>query len=378
MTPNHDTPQSGTQYRVDRLNRHQTHPVLFINTIKFWGGGELKFLQCAHSLHNRGYDVAVAARTGSPLCGRAAQAGLPILALRGRSDYSPGDALRIRRWLRGHRGASILCATTRDVKLVKLGSLGNRFEASVFWMMGSLVLRHRKRDRTLAIKVADRFIVPSDALRRDLEALDYIDSSRITVLPNGLDLTAWPAPKNSELLVERDGPIVGVFSRLDRGKGIDLLLDAWPQILKQHPNASLWIAGTGSEMSQLRKQAEPFAESVTFYGFTENVRDLMLQVEVVVQPSRYEAFGNVLLEAMACAKPIVCTAVGGMMEFVDESCGVVVPTESPSELASSISSLLSDPQRAIKLGAMGRKRLEDHYSLERMIDRLEMLLERLL
>lgn len=353
----------------------QLIPILFVDTLKFWGGGEQIFIQCARGLMMRGYDVAVAAREDAPLWVRAEQFELSVVSLRGRSDVSLRDAICLRQWLRAHHGARIFCATTRDVKLIRLATLGQRFGATVIWMMGSLVLRQRRRDRALAIRATDQFIVPSHALKRELESLGYIKSGSITVIPNGLDLDAWTKPDPMTQHDNQERPIVGVFSRLDRRKGIDVLLEAWPAVLKKHPTAQLWIVGTGPEEATLMTQAEPLRESVTFHGYTESVRDLMLKVDVVVQPSRYEPFGVVLLEAMACAKPVVCTAVGGMVEFVDESCGIVVSPESPSELAAAISRILSDPDRAAQLGAHGRQQVEEQYSLRSMVDRLERVSE---
>jgi glycosyltransferase involved in cell wall biosynthesis len=202
----------------------------------------------------------------------------------------------------------------------------------------------------------------------------------VEVLPIGLDLERWPKGVGTgvaaPVLTERqaDERIVGIFGRLETRKGHEFLLTAWPAIREEIPNARLWIVGAGHAAERLTELAKPYGDSVRFCGHVKDIRPIMRSVDIVVQPSLYEPFGITLLEAMACAKPIVCTSVGGMPEVVDESCAVIVPPGDPDQLGMAVAGLLIDGERAHEMGRSGRRRVEEHFALNVMIDRLESLL----
>lgn len=345
--------------------------LLFVNSIKFWGGGEQWFLQCASALGERGYDVRVAGREGGVFLERIAGAGLPTLPLRFGSDFSPRDFLRLRGWIKTHAPACVLCNFTRDIRLA--GSAALTVPGTpVVWVMGIPLLRSRWRDRFWTRHCVDRFVVPSRSLAGELESLGYIDSGRIDVLPIGLDLRLWPRAATQHPR-GTGGPVVATFARLIHGKGHEFLLAAWPRVIREFPAALLWLCGTGEYEARLQALAAPLGQSVQFRGFVKDVRTVMAAADLVVQPSLQEPFGIVLLEAMALSKPIVCTRVGGMPEVVDESCAILVPPSNPGELAEAIIEVLKDPARASRMGEAGRQRLEEVFTLDQMIDRLEAL-----
>jgi len=87
--------------------------------------------------------------------------------------------------------------------------------------------------------------------------------------------------------------------------------------------------------------------------------------DVLVLPSVWECGGAVVLEAMACAKPVIATAWGGPLDYLDEHCGILVPPTSPaalvSGLADAMAALAADPALRARLGAAGRRRIEAHF-----------------
>jgi glycogen(starch) synthase len=240
--------------------------------------------------------------------------------------------------------------------------------------MGMNLLRDRRRDRFWTRHCVDLFVVPSRSLAGELQSLGYIDPERINVLPIGLDLKLWPRPAGGDVHSGPRRQTVAVFARLITGKGHETLLTAWPLVRKAVPSATLWICGTGNDEGRLRELAASLGDEVEFRGFVRDVRSVMAAVDIVVQPSLREPFGIVLLEAMALCKPIVCAKVGGMVEVVDDQCAVVVPPSDPEALAHALIDLLDNPARAARMGEAGRSRLEEIFTLDRMIDQLETLI----
>lgn len=125
--------------------------------------------------------------------------------------------------------------------------------------------------------------------------------------------------------------------RLETFKGHDVLLDAWPGFVAAHPEARLYIAGSGSRLEMLKKQAMDMKldASLRFVGYLSavQVHQWMSAADLFVLPSRSEPFGIVLLEAMAHGLPVVASDVGGIPEVVPEIGDVrLVPADEPDAL----------------------------------------------
>jgi glycosyltransferase involved in cell wall biosynthesis len=359
---------------------------LFINSAKFWGGGEQWFLQCARELDRRGHRVTVAGRRGGVFLSRIAEAELDTLPLVLGADFSPQDMWRLRRWLIVHEPQAVLGNFTRDIRLIGRTVRWTQDVATpVYWITGSILLKQTRRHRRLVQRYVDRFIVPSQALKEEMLQFAYVDRAAVEVLPIGLDLRQWPAPRAAEIAATRESMdipegrvMVGVFARLESRKGHRTLLEAWKTVQNEFTDGALWVVGTGSAEAELRAfVAARGIARVKFVGFIKNVRKVMLACDLVVQPSLYEPFGMTLLEAMACAKPVLCTRVGGMPEVVvaDET-ALIVPPDEAMQLAEGLRALLSNPVHRAELGAAGRRRVEEEFTLAVMVNRLEDILGR--
>ncbi|MCE5203451.1 MAG: glycosyltransferase family 4 protein [Actinomycetia bacterium] len=190
---------------------------------------------------------------------------------------------------------------------------------------------------------ADAVTTPSHALAEEVTALG-VPADRVTVIPNGVDHTRfYPRDRGQARLrlgVDHDSPLVVFAGRITVHKGAVDLAKAWPDVRRAHPHALLAFVGpsgdadvNGVEGALLPGTATP-ADLAWWYA----------AADVVVVPSRYEGFGLVALEAMACGRPVVATAVGGLPEVVPPKAGALVPPRDPAALADAIAALLGDPQ----------------------------------
>jgi glycosyltransferase involved in cell wall biosynthesis len=159
-------------------------------------------------------------------------------------------------------------------------------------------------------------------------------------------------------------------SRLEKGKGQDLLLKSWSSVAKSHPQAHLYIVGTGALLLPLRRLAKKLKidKSVTFVGFLPNhqVLERIYKAQICVFQSAWslEDFGIVAIEAMAMKKPIIGFGVGPLSEIVTPNCGILV--NNSSEMARAINVLLKDERRSHELGVEGRKRYLSHYTFAKI------------
>ena len=162
------------------------------------------------------------------------------------------------------------------------------------------------------------------------------------------------------------GPLIGIVGRLQRWKGMDVLLDSIPAILDRHPDVHAVIVGGPHETEpgypdvlQARVQALGIGGAVTFAGFQSNVPEWMQAMDIVVHASDHEPFGIVVIEAMALGKPVVAGAEGGPSETITPGVdGLLSPFGNAAALATSVLRYLDDPPFAVQVGAAARKRAQ--------------------
>jgi D-inositol-3-phosphate glycosyltransferase len=211
----------------------------------------------------------------------------------------------------------------------------------------------------------------------ELTTLYDADTSRLTVVPCGVDhRTFRPVVRDAarEMLGLSERPTVVYVGRLVARKGVDALVEAFA-LLPGRLDARLVIVGGepgGSpEAARLATLAEERSISgrVRFAGSRpqEDLRHYYGAADVVVSVPHYEPFGMTPLEAMACGKPVVGSRVGGIkMSVADGETGYLVPPRDPKAVAERVRRLLSDPALQLRLGRAARRRIEEHYTWERV------------
>jgi glycosyltransferase involved in cell wall biosynthesis len=145
---------------------------------------------------------------------------------------------------------------------------------------------------------------------------------------------------------------------LDGPKGLDVLIEAWALVAKQVPAARLSIAGAGPMLREIRDRMRTLqlGDRIRLLGSIPRpgVRRLLDEGSCLVLPSRSEGLGRVILEAMARARPVVATRVGGIPEIVDDGrTGILVPPDDPKELASALMLILENADRCKTMGEEG-------------------------
>jgi glycosyltransferase involved in cell wall biosynthesis len=198
----------------------------------------------------------------------------------------------------------------------------------------------------LLVRLASAIVANSAATAARPGALRAA-AGKVTVVPNGVDLARFaPGPPDAALRgalgLDATLPLVGFFGRLEHAKGVDVLLDAVARVHAKLPATVLFV-GDGPLRAPLAARAAAGGLPVAFAGRRDDVSELMRLCAVVVLPSRQEAFGRVLVEAMASGVPVIATAVGGIPEVcIDGLTGLLVPPEDPDALAVAIALTLTD------------------------------------
>ncbi len=185
-----------------------------------------------------------------------------------------------------------------------------------------------------------------------------------TVVYNGVDLALF-RPMNKEPL-GRDGLRLLYIGNINVEKGIQFLIDA----VRHFSNGiSLTIVGSGPLLEEYRKK---YSE-INFVGRVPRTRipEIINDHDVFILPTFVESFPNVLLEAMACGKPVIATKVYGIPEMINNNYnGILIPLKDTSAIVEAILSLIESPKRRKELGIRARETVQEQFDQEKQLEKL--------
>jgi glycosyltransferase involved in cell wall biosynthesis len=359
------------------------------------GGAERTLVEIAIRMQERGHRVRLLAIGSAPaapkdwLVQKLRQHRVPVV-FGGFDHWAAG--FRAMRWLRScfRNDPPDLCQTFL-FHANCLGTFSARAESTPC-VVGGLRVAESRRLRLLlerqAVGRMDRLVCVSESVQRfAVERLGAV-SDRSLVIPNGIDLQ-WcehSQPVQWEQLGwPNDSEVVLFVGRLHPQKGLELLQQQWASIHRGDSRRRLLMVGDG-----------PLGESIAAWTETESgtgarclpwqsdVRPLMKAARLLVLPSHYEGMPNVVLEAMACGKPVVCSLVEGSTELLAETGGDLerrktqgFPPGDGKAMAERIVELLENSPLAEKLGRANQGIVAAEFGLAKMVDRYERLYKEL-
>ena len=219
--------------------------------------------------------------------------------------------------------------------------------------------------------VADRIICVSGMLRKEVQDLYSVPMDKMHVVYNGVDVKRFDARVNvrstrRKYSVHDYDPLVLFAGRLTWQKGPDLLVDAMPDLLNDHPRSKFIFAGDGDMRDGLERRVASMGVTAQarFVGYQQgqDLVSLFKTSDTVCVPSRNEPFGIVILEAWSARKPVMATRTGGPAEFVrHRDTGVTVSADRDS-IREGVSTILSDKKDGRRMGRNGRREAESRFS----------------
>jgi glycogen synthase len=219
-----------------------------------------------------------------------------------------------------------------------------------------------------AVEAADRVIAVSRQMREDIMAHFRVDPDRVVVIHNGIDPDRFKRTDKKDALTALGvrTPYVLFVGRITDQKGIFDLLTAAPNLPNGVQVVLCASAPDTPEIEERLRRTVPRHPNVHWINEmvpVSEVVQLYSHAAVFACPSVYEPFGLINLEAMACETPVVASAVGGILEVVEDGkTGVLVEPGRPEALAAAICSVLADPARGRAMGRAGRLRVEAQFS----------------
>jgi glycosyltransferase involved in cell wall biosynthesis len=211
-------------------------------------------------------------------------------------------------------------------------------------------------------------------------------TERLHVVHNGAPPCELEAEPDMALEAWRgsDGdspPLAACIAVLRPQKAVHVFIDAAPAVLERVPQARLAVIGDGELRGELEERARSLGlgDRLRFFDFQPPAARQLQSLDVFVLPSAWEAFPISVLEAMACGIPQVATDVGGTREAVaDGQTGLLCPPDDPAALADRLVTLLSDAALRERMSEASRRRFDDRFRIETMLDGTAAVYERLL
>ena len=217
----------------------------------------------------------------------------------------------------------------------------------------------------------------------EVEAEQYknmgVDGNKIEIVPNGIDLAEYDdLPEKGRFRrkynIKDNEKIILYLSRIHKIKGLDLLVNAFADLIKEVDNVRLVIVGPDDGfLSNLKSQIEKLGigDKVLLTGalYDRDKLEAYIDADVYVLPSRYEAFPNTVLEAFACGTPVIVTDRCSIADIVRDKVGFVVKFDE-NQLANAILKLLRDVELSKEFGKRGRKLVEEKLNWDRIVEDL--------
>lgn len=342
-----------------------------------WGGQEIRVLTEARGVARRGHAVALAAPAQSRILAEASAHGIEAIELSIARKRLP--ALAAMRRLLSRRAfdvvnthsstdswlAALACASLAAApRLVRTRHISAPVSpnAATRWLYGTATAR---------------VVTTGERLREQVIAEAAIDATRVVSIPTGIDLSRFtPGDRGAARAVTGlpvDSPVIGIVATLRDWKGHVDLLQAMARFVGMR-DVVLAIVGDGPQRAALEKLTDELGlrGRVRFAGDQRDVVPWLRSFDLFCLPSyANEGVPQALMQAMACALPVVTTPVGSIGEIVEDGLtGVLVPPRDVGRLQGALERLLADGTARAALGARAMARAQANFSEERMIDRM--------
>jgi len=354
-------------------------------------------------LEDRGYETRLVIGQESPREGNlfdlAARKGVACIAMPGLGrEVRPWRDLRaligLYRMMRRFRPQIVHTHTAKAGMLGRLAARAARVPVVVHTFHGH-VLRgyfgplttafYRAVERRLGAS-SDVLVAVSDAVKSDLVALGVAPAAKIRVIPLGLDLEPLAAalPRGSlrrEAGVPDGAPLVGIVGRLAPIKDVGTFLRAAAAVRAAAPGVRFAVVGDGEERARLEEERTRLGldDGVFFHGWRRDMAAVYGDLDVVVNCSRNEGTPVALIEALAAARPVVATRVGGTPDLLGEGRhGLLVPAGDAAALAAGIIDALRGSEAVRARAREGQSYVLAHHSSRRLVDDIDALYRELL
>ncbi len=226
-------------------------------------------------------------------------------------------------------------------------------------------VRYRRR-----IPVVRAILSVSESVRQSIPASPLTDNVLHRVILPGVQIPETPI---DAILDDERPPVIGMAGPLDVSKGGAFFLRACHEVIRQGHQIRIVIAGSGPEEHNLRRLAASLqiSSELTFVDGGVSMKGFLEAIDIFCMPSLQQGIGVVMLEAMALARPVIASGVGGLLSVIhDHVDGMIVPPSNSHALAVRIAGMLNDREGTRRIALAGQSLVASRFSESRMLDEL--------
>lgn len=351
-------------------------------------GGPRYFGMLARLIDKSKFDVTIASDPSSPLWSRFGEDGLSLAPIPFPSPFCPATMLQLRRLFIDKNFDIVHSMGLRADFYTHVAARLNRSRPIIVSTIAMLahgydvpVWRRRAYEwvEGWTTRKTDLLLTDSDHTRQSLLRKYPLPETSVHTIRIGTSLASKLAAADGNV-IRREGtisssPLVASLGRLVEQKGHDVFLNAFALLGKKVPSAQAVVVGDGPLKIVLENMASrpDMGGRAHVLPSRNDVCNILEAASILVIASRSESIPLLLYDAMAMARPIVATAVGGIPEVLENGVnGLLVPPENPEALAAALERLLADPAFALSLGQRARQCVLDRYDIKHCVQEMQL------
>lgn len=346
-----------------------------------WGGQEIRILNEMAGMIARGHTLHLLCPREARIFDEAGKRGIPVTSLP-IAKKKPSGVLALRKWLAAHPVDLINSHSSTDSWLSALACATLKHAPVLVRTRHiSAPVPNNATTRWLYTRATRSIVTTGEALKTQLVRDNGYPPERIVSVPTGIDLTRYQpvadaaarAALRAQLGLPVDKKLVGIVATLRSWKGHRFLIQAVAQL--KRADTHLVIVGDGPQRAALEQLVSELGigDSVTLAGNQSDVVPWLQALDVFALPSyANEGVPQAILQAFACALPVVSTAAGAIPEVArDGDTALIVTMQDANALAAALARLLDDPALRARLGANALKQARERHGIGAMLDRME-------
>jgi glycosyltransferase involved in cell wall biosynthesis len=366
--------------------------ILKVCTSRSWGGMEMSMATISARLRDRGHDVHPVCFTGSPIHERLLKLGFDPLLMDLWGKFHPLKAWKIARYINRH-----------DIDIVHTDYSRDLFTLvpAKKWCKPTPLVLHKHvgtiRPKNLPVhpylyRNVDFVIAISKVIEKNLLETHPLRPDQVGIIHHGIDMGRFVPDAGrrkrvrGELGIAEGELVIGIVGRLQASKGHLQFLEVAKRILPDFPSTRFIIVGEATrgedeEANAILEKIESagLGDRMILTGYRDDVPDVLGAMDIFLFPTHSEAFGLVIVEAMAMGVPVVSADCDGVPDIVEQGeTGLLVDPRDVEGLTSAVASLLKDEEKRLSFGNVGRDRAVENFSEDKMCREMEELYNRLL
>ncbi|ODA43515.1 Glycosyltransferase [Thermodesulfovibrio sp. N1] len=339
-----------------------------------WGGQEIRIIQEASGLRNRGYRILIAAEKNSVILKKAIQEGFeafPVSFIK----FKPSSFWKIKSLIEKENVNIVNTHSSKDswVSIIAAKLASNKPKI-IRTRHLSTPIKNNALNRLIYNILPDAIITTGDEIRKHMINDNKFNPDKIFSIPTGVDLEKFNPEKVKPLFTNKEFK-VGTIGVLRSWKGHIYLLEAIPLILNHISNIKFYIVGDGPQRENIKNNIKQLniEKWVIMTGYREDIPEILASLDVIVHPSyANEGVPQAVIQAMAMKKTVIATDTGSIKEIlIDKFSGLLIEPKNKEQIAEAVISLYKDNQLRSFLGENAQRLVKDNYSFDKMLEKIE-------